>query len=146
MMNTTILLFWLIAVIVFGVAEIFTIQLTAIWFSIGSVAGMVACSFGAPLPIQLLAFAIVSLILLALTRPFVRRFLTMREVRTNADRLIGKTALVTEDIRNLEAHGAVIYSGVTWTARSEDGSNITKGEKVTIQKIEGSKLIVSKPA
>lgn len=141
-MNVTWLIIWFAAVIVFAVVEVLTIQLTSIWLAIGAVAGMAACTFGAPLYVQLLAFAIVSLILLICTRPFVRKFIKMKEVKTNADRLVGMTAIVTEDICNEKAQGAVKISGITWTARSEDGSKIAAGEKVIIRKIEGSKLIV----
>lgn len=141
-MNVTWLVIWFIAVIFFAVVEILTIQLTSIWLAIGSVVGMAACTFGAPLYVQLLLFAIVSLILLSCTRPFVRKFIKMKAVKTNADRLVGMTAVVTEDICNEKAHGAVKISGVTWTARSEDSSDISAGEKVIIRKIEGSKLIV----
>lgn len=142
-MNVTWLVIWFMAVIVFAVIEILTIQLTSIWLAVGAVAGMAACTFGAPLYVQLLVFAVVSLILLAVTRPFVKKFIKMKEVKMNAGRLIGMTAVVTEDICNEKAQGAVKISGVTWTARSEDGSDIAAGEKVTINKIEGSKLIVT---
>lgn len=141
-MNVTWLLIWFIAVIVFAVVEILTIQLTSIWLAVGAVAGMAACTFGAPLYVQLLVFAVVSLILLAVTRPFVKKFIKMKEVKMNAGRLVGMTAVVTEDICNEKAQGAVKISGVTWTARSEDGPDIAAGEKVIIRKIEGSKLIV----
>ena len=141
-MNTTWLIIWLVAVIVFAVVEIATIQLVAIWFSVGAVCGMLACSLGAPEWVQLLVFGVVSLILLLLTRPFVKRFLNFKHVRTNADRLIGRIAIVTQSVCNLESRGAVIISGLTWTARSEDGTDIEEGEKVIIKAIEGSKLIV----
>lgn len=143
-MNISMLIIWLILIVAFAVIELVTIQLTAIWLAIGAIAGMAACSFGVPVPIQVLTAAFVSLILLIITRPLVKRFLNVKHERTNADRLIGKTAVVTERICNLKLQGAVKVSGVTWTARSDDGSEIEEGEKVTIQKIEGSKLIVSK--
>lgn len=143
-MNMTLLIVWLIAVVVFAVAEIVTFQLVAIWFAVGAVGSMVACSFGAPFWVQLLVFGVVSLILFFLTRPFVKRFIKVKHERTNADRLIGRTAIVTENISNLESRGTVTISGVTWAARSEDGSEIPEGEKAVIRQIEGSKLIVSK--
>jgi Membrane protein implicated in regulation of membrane protease activity len=143
-MNITLLIVWLIAVIVFAVAEIVTIQLVAIWFAVGAVCSMVACSFGAPFWVQLLVFGVVSLILLLLTRPLVKRFIKVKHERTNADRLIGRTALVTQRISNPESRGTVTISGVTWTARSADGAEIAEGEKAVIRQIEGSKLIVSK--
>lgn len=143
-MNISLLIFWFVAVIVFAVVELVTFQLVAIWFAIGGVCGMAACSLGAPFWVQLLVFGTISLILLAATRPFVKRFLKVKHVHTNADRLIGKTAVVTQSINNLESRGAVTISGITWTARSDDGSAIDEGEKVRILRIEGVKLIVSR--
>lgn len=143
-MNVTQLVLWLIAALVFAVVELATVQLTAVWLAVGAVAGMVASSLGAPLWVQFTVFAAVSAVLLVLTRPFVRRFLRMKEVRTNADRLIGRVAKVTEEIDNSVPSGAVVYSGVTWTARSESGDRVVAGEEVEIRRIEGSKLIVSR--
>lgn len=142
-MNTTWLIIWLVAVVVFAVVEILTVQLVAIWFSVGAICSMVAFSLGAPEWIQLLVFGVVSLILLLLTRPFVKKFINFKHVSTNADRLVGRTAIVTQSVCNLEARGAVIISGLTWTARSEDGTDLKEGDKVIIKAIEGSKLIVS---
>ena len=62
--------------------------------------------------------------------------------RTNADRLIGREALVTEPIDDLRATGAVRVDGVLWTARSETGANIPENAVVTITRIEGAKLFV----
>lgn len=143
-MNVTQLVLWLIAALIFAVVELATVQLTAVWLAVGAVAGMAASSLGAPLWVQFTVFAVVSAVLLVLTRPFVRRFLRMKEVHTNADRLIGRAAKVTENIDNSVPSGAVVYSGVTWTARSENGDRIAAGEEVEVRKIEGSKLIVSR--
>lgn len=145
-MNVTQLVLWLVAALILAVVELATVQLTAVWLAIGAVAAMAASSLGAPVWVQIAAFAVVSVVLLILTRPFVRRFLHMKEVRTNADRLIGKAARVTEAIDNLAARGAVVHSGVTWTARTAGDEKIEVGEEVEIVKIEGSKLIVKRAA
>ena len=50
--------------------------------------------------------------------------------------------MVTEDIDNLLATGAVKCMGKEWTARSRDGEKIVAGETVTAVAIEGVKLIV----
>ena len=60
----------------------------------------------------------------------------------NADGVVGKVAKVIEDIDNLAPSGTVQIDGKEWTARSKDGSVIKKDSLVTIDKIEGVKLIV----
>ena len=90
-----------------------------------------------------IAFVIVSVILLILTRPWALKYLNSRTVRTNADSLIGQTALVTQDIDNLNAKGQVKVEGQIWTARSiSDDVQLHEGQKVMIESISGVKVIV----
>lgn len=142
-MDTTWLIIWLAAAVVFGIVELATIQLVSIWLAIGSVAAMIACTLGVPAWVQILVFGVVSAVFLILTRPFVKKVIKIKHVSTNADRMIGKTVVVTEKISK-DSNGAVVYSGVTWTAKSENGEEIQTGEEVEIKAIEGSKLIVAK--
>jgi membrane protein implicated in regulation of membrane protease activity len=79
---------------------------------------------------------------LILTRPFVKKVLKAKRISTNADQVIGKTAVVIEDIDNDLAAGRVICMGLDWSARSVDGSRIKAGKKATVERIEGVKLIV----
>ncbi len=136
-------LFWLVALIVFAVAEAATVGLVSIWFAGGSLVALVTCSLGGPLWLQITLFLVVSCVMLALLRPFVKKVSMPGRTRTNADRHLGKTALVTEEINNLQETGAVKLDGVTWTARSADGSIIPVGTLITVQKIAGVKVIVT---
>ena len=47
------------------------------------------------------SFIVFSALLLVLVRPLCRRFLGSRQQATNADRIIGQTAVVTEPIDNV---------------------------------------------
>ena len=95
--------------------------------------------------LQIFWFVIVTVVTLVLTRPLVKRYVDSRSVATNADRCIGRTAVVTERIDNLAAAGAVQLGGVVWTARStNDAVAIETGERVTVRAIEGVKLIVER--
>lgn len=138
-----IMIFWLVLVIVFALIELATIQLVAIWLSVGGVLALLAASFSLPVPAQFAVFIVVSGVLLVLTRPLVRRFVRQKKVRTNADRNIGTVAKVTQDIDNTAGTGAANISGVPWTARSADGSVIRAGEQVRVERIEGVRLIVT---
>lgn len=57
--------------------------------------------------------------------------------------MVGQTAVVTEDIDNLAAHGRVEVLGNDWAARSTENVRIQKGTKVQVVRIEGVKLIVT---
>lgn len=140
-MATTI---WIAAIIVFGVAEAATAGLTSIWFVLGSVAALIAAVCGGPLWLQLVLFFAVSVAALAATRPLVTKLLKKDIKPTNADRVLGGVARVTERIDNDVPTGAVYIDGKTWTARSDNGSVIEPGEMVRILRMEGVKLYVEK--
>lgn len=134
---------WVVIMVVFLVVEAATAGLTCIWFAIGALAALIAALFGAPIWLQLVWFFVVSVVTLYFTRPLVLKYLNSRSQPTNADMVIGKEALVTEAIDNVESAGAVAVGGKVWTARSENGEPIEVGSIVTVLRIEGVKLIVS---
>ncbi|MCX7715330.1 MAG: NfeD family protein [Clostridia bacterium] len=135
---------WLIAVVVFTILEMSTYQLVSIWFAVGAVGSMISAFLGANLIVQITVFVILSAVCVIFTRPAFKKLLGNKIQKTNADSLIGKTAVVTVGIDNLSSKGQVKVNGMNWTARSIDGNIIGENNKVTIEKIEGVKLIVKK--
>ena len=117
---------WIAAIVVFGIVEAVTVGLVSIWFVLGAVAGLLAAVLGAALWVQIVLFFVVSIAALAATRPLVQRMLRRDETPTNADRVLGQTARVTETIDNTVPTGAVYADGKTWTARSASGRVIPK--------------------
>lgn len=137
------IIFWVVALVVFLIVEAVTAGLVSIWFVFGSLVAIICAALGAAIWLQIFWFVIVSVATLVLTRPLVKRYVDSRSVATNADRNIGRTAVVTERIDNLAATGAVQLAGVVWTARStDDAVAIEPGTHVTVRAIEGVKLIV----
>ena len=135
---------WLGAMVLFGVVEIFTAGLVSIWFVAGALAALAAAVLGADILVQVILFVVVSAAALAVTRPLVRKYTRADIVPTNADRVLGTMAKVTETIDNENSTGAVYTDGKTWTARSVDGSVIPVGEQVEVTSLEGVKLFVKK--
>jgi membrane protein implicated in regulation of membrane protease activity len=133
---------WVVALILFSVIEAVTVQLVSIWFAAGALAALIADLLGAGVTVQFVVFLAVSIICFIVTRPLVKKFSTSKIQSTNADRCIGETAVVVEEIDNVNAKGQVKVNGNIWTARSETDEVIAEGEKVTVLKIEGVKLIV----
>lgn len=137
--------FWVVALVVFLIVEAVTAGLVSIWFVFGSLVALICAALGAAVWLQIFWFVIVSVATLVLTRPLVKRYVDSRSVATNADRSIGRAAVVTERIDNLAATGAIKLDGVVWTARStDDAVAIEPGERVTVRAIEGVKLIVER--
>lgn len=135
-------IFWLIALILFAIAEAATVQLVSIWFTLGSLAAFIIALCGGSLWLQVVIFIAVSVITLVLTRPLVKKYLNTQIKPTNADRVIGMACRVTEDIDNIAATGAVSVQGKIWTARSKTGQPFKTGDLVRAVAIEGVKLIV----
>ncbi len=133
---------WVIVMALAAFVEAATPVLVSIWFSVGALVAMLAAYFGASLTVQLLLFVFVSIAALVGARPLAKRFVDPHIVPTNADRLLGAKAQVTEEIDNEHALGAVYIDGKTWTARSEDGDIIPAGEQVEVIRMEGVKLFV----
>ncbi len=133
---------WVIVMALAAFVEAATPVLVSIWFSVGALVAMLAAYFGASLTVQLLLFVFVSIAALVGARPLAKRFVDPHIVPTNADRLLGAKAQVTEEIDNEHASGAVYIDGKIWTARSEDGDIIPAGEQVEVIRMEGVKLFV----
>ena len=135
---------WLAVIVLCVVIEALTLDLCAIWFAVGGVAALVAASPSLEVVTQLIIFVLFSAVLLVLMRPFCRRFLKTKKEPTNADRIIGETAYVTEQIDNIRETGAVKVLGAEWSARSRDDSIIPSGAKVKVVEIRGVKAVVEK--
>ena len=133
---------WLVLIVVFLVMEAVTVGMVSTWFAGGALAAMVVSLLGGKVWLQLVVFFAVSIGLLALLRPLVRKYFQPKLTKTNADSLIGTTCLVVEDIDNLSGTGRVKVADLTWSARSEDGIPIPAGTQVKILKIQGVKVYV----
>ena len=135
---------WLALLIVFAITEGVTVALVSIWFMGGALAALIAALCGAELWVQVVLFFAVSILLLLCLRPLSKRLIKQKKVATNADSNIGKEAVVTERIDNVQGSGAVRICGVEWSARSADGSEIEKGAVVRVLRIEGVKVCVER--
>lgn len=136
-------LVWLLVAIVFGLLEIIVPSLTLIWFSIGALASLILSIFVDNLFIQIVVFGVLSTVLLVYaTKKFIKEDKSY-EYDTNLKAIIGKTAIVKEEI-NPNKTGVVIFDYQDWSAISIDNTTIKNGDIVEIIKIEGVKLVVKK--
>ena len=133
---------WVAALVIFTMAEAATGAIVSLWFMGGSLVAFLLAMFGLPIWLQILCFVVVSLVLLLLLRPYLRKMVENRKIPTNADSLVGKVILVTEDIDNLHNKGVVRIHGVDWAAFSADGKSIAKDTPVRIVSVHGAKLCV----
>ena len=133
---------WLVLLVLLVLGEIATVSLTSIWFAVGALGGLIVAFFhGSPF-LQITVFLVLSGLALLLVRPLFKNLMKTSISPTNADRVIGKTAVVTETIDNMAAQGQVSIAGQIWTARSEHGLIIPADTQVKILRIEGVKVFV----
>ena len=139
-------IFWAVAVVAFVILELATVGLASIWFALGALCALIAALLGAPVWLQVVCFAIVSVATLLLTRPLAKKYINSKTMATNADRVIGRKAVVKERIDELAGTGAVLADGKMWSARTTDGSSAEVDEIVVVREIRGVKLIVEHQA
>ena len=134
---------WIAVMIIMAVFEGVTTQLVSVWFVCGALAAAIVSFFVPFFAVQFAVFVGVSLILLLVTKPLVRKAREVKPEPTNADRNIGKIAIVTQEINNTAGTGQVKLGGNTWTARTLDEEIIPEGSEVTVKEISGVKLMVT---
>ena len=136
---------WLIVFVACILIKLITLGLTTIWFAGGALIAAICAAFGAPLWLQAVLFGAVSLVLLYFPRPVAVKYFNRDRERTNAESLVGRQAIVTGEINNLQGIGQVAVNGMEWTARTiTDGQVIKTGEVVAIRGINGVKLLVER--
>ena len=134
---------WLAVLVVCVGIEIATMGLTTIWFAGGALVSAILAALNAPLWLQIVAFFVVSLILLYLTRPVAVKYFNKDRVKTNVESLIGSQAIVISEIDNLQGIGQVTVGGQEWSARSvKDDVQLPVGSVVVVRSVSGVKLIV----
>ncbi len=140
-MNLTTI--WLVVFVACIAIEIITMGLTTIWFAGGALVAAIGAALGAPIWLQAVFFGAVSLVLLYFTRPVAVKYFNKDRVKTNAESLVGKQAVVISEINNLQGIGQVSVNGQEWSARTvEEGITLTEGSVVIVRAISGVKLMV----
>lgn len=132
-------LFWLVLFVVLALFELVTVNLVSIWFSLGALITTFVSLVTDNLMIHLAVFTISSILLLLLTKPFVKKMKKRDKIPTNLDMVIGKKGIVTETIEK-DGIGEVKVLGKKWSAYSD--KEIEENSKVKILSINGVKLKV----
>jgi membrane protein implicated in regulation of membrane protease activity len=139
----TLKMMWFVLLILFVVGEAATVGLTSVWFAVGALGALLCAAAGCSIWVQIVVFLVLSGASLALVRPLTEKFLAPSYSATNADRVVGREAMVIQTIDNLRGQGQVNIAGQVWTARSEGDATIPEGTLVSVLRIEGVKVFVT---
>ena len=134
---------WLIIAGFFFILEIMTAGFLVCWLGVGALVAMLLSFFIDNIILEVTAFAVVSIVLIVLTKPLVKKFVDKKTIPTNTDSLIGQEGVVIETIDSIRGVGQVKLNGEVWSAKSIEGSSIIeKDTKVVVKEITGVKLVV----
>ncbi|PFG35780.1 membrane protein implicated in regulation of membrane protease activity [Flavimobilis soli] len=135
---------WLVIMFALVAIEALTLDLVLFMFAGGTLAAGIASAAGLDLTWQVVAFAVVSAVLLAALRPFLLKNLRARGeplVETNAAANVGREAIVVQEVTSTA--GLVKLRGEVWTARADDdGVVIPAGAEVVVRRIDGATAVV----
>ena len=134
---------WAVMLALFIGIEAATPQLVSVWFAAGALCAGICSLITGSISVQIVTFLAVSAVCLAFTRPMAARLTKVQPTPTNADMVIGKIAVVTEDTNPATGTARAVVMGESWAVLCEDGTTLTAGQNVIIHKISGVKLIVA---
>lgn len=132
-------LIWLGIVVLFALLEAATVGLVSLWFALGGLAALVTAAITPSVPIQIVVFLAVSFAALVFTRPLVRKARLNRAQPTNADRNIGRKAVVIVPVAP-GFPGRVRLDGVDWAACAQEP--LPEGTVCTVTQVQGATLTV----
>lgn len=134
---------WLALMVVMLIFEGLTAGIYTIWFAFGAMVAAICAALNFQIYVQVIAFLLVSSLLLLLLRPITKSYFASKKTATNADRVLERTGVVTEEVDNTRGLGTIYIDGKTWSARSYDGAPIPVDTHVSVNMIDGVKLIVT---
>lgn len=134
--------FWLIVAICAFAIDILTSNFCFMLFSVGAVVAAICAALGVPFLIQILIFAIISVISLSIGYPWLKKKYKSMHKKTPLmeEKYIGK---VMQSEKEITSKSQVKVNGEYWTVINE-GDVIHEGEKFVITEIEGIKLKIKK--
>jgi membrane protein implicated in regulation of membrane protease activity len=134
---------WLALAIALGAAELASLDLILLMLAVGAIVGALTAGIGLPVVLQILVAGGASVAMLALVRPnLVKKLHTGPDLQLGHGKLVGRQALVTEDVTTLSP-GRVKLAGEIWSAQPYDENlTIKAGETVEVLAMKGATVFV----
>jgi membrane protein implicated in regulation of membrane protease activity len=124
---------WAVVAVICLIMELTAGDFFIICFSIGAFFAAIVAALGGGIYLQLVAFAVFTLISLFWVRPFAKRYLHKGEDTrvSNADALMGRQGRVVEAVK-ADGFGRVQIDGDIWKAVTNEAQDITSGTNVRV--------------
>jgi len=133
---------WLAVAFVAAIIEVSVPHFGFAFVGAGAIAAAAAAFFGYSVPTQLATFVFVLVVSIALLRSRLLGRLSGRGVPSRTEALVGRQAVVTNDIDPTVGSGRVNVAGEDWAARS--GEVISAGARVRVTGADGIVLEVTR--
>ena len=138
----TLLAVWLVLALVAGIVEIVVPALVFLFVGVAAVLTAGTAWLGFSPTVQVVFFAVSSLLLLLLVRPvFASKRLGGKGVPSRTEALDGRSGHVTEAIDAARGGGRVNVGGEDWAARSAEP--LANGSEIRVDGADGIVLLVS---
>ena len=134
---------WAVVSVICLIMELTAGDFFIICFSIGAFFAAIVAALGGGIYLQLLAFAVFTLISLFWVRPFAQRYLHKGEDHrvSNADALMGRQGRVVETVK-ADGFGRVQIDGDIWKAVTNESQDIPAGTNVRVLDRESTIITV----
>lgn len=115
----------------------------ALFFGVSAllVGGLVSIGAAGPGWMQWLLFSVLSVLALATLRGPLQARLNLKGSKTPVDSLVGAAAVSLEELA-LGGRGKVELRGASWNALNNGASTLAKGQRCTVEKVDGLTLWV----
>lgn len=143
-MNEYMWIIWLSVFAFAVIVEFSTTELVSLFFAFGAVIALIISFIpGVEWWVELIVFVVISGVSLFGLRPLMHRFLNKEKRSTNVDEFIGKTVTILDV--NGDGYPEVKVNGLIWRVTNiKEEEKLVVGDKATILKIEGNRLVVRK--
>ena len=139
-------LLWLIVMLALAAVEMLTLDFLFLMMSLAALVTAGVSLVLDDVTLQVVVFAVVSVLLIFLIRPLALRRLNRStpSSRSNTERLIGQPCTVLEPVTGHS--GLVRLEGDVWTARTADATPLPEGVDAHVHRIDGATAVVSAAA
>jgi membrane protein implicated in regulation of membrane protease activity len=139
-------IFWAALILIFVIVEVVTVDFTFLMIAIGSLGGLLSGLLGAPFWLQIIIAGVLSVVLLFVVRPALKRALARGADQTpsNVAALVGIAGTVTTEFVDGQGH-ARLANGETWTAKLSHLASarpLEVGDTVVVTAIDGATALV----
>lgn len=136
------LILWIVIGIVCLVADILTSAFLFVWFTVGAIFALIAYTLKYSIVVQFSVFVIVSVILVAVCYPLIKKNIkkNIKPTALRESTYKGKKIIID---REMQDNNAVKLDGVLWNIKNDD-IVLKEGDKIEITGIDGNRVLVKK--